>query len=133
MNNIEKHAGRLAAVLAFYEHGGAGTVPIIAASHMAGGIALAKHYAAEMLRLIGGAAVSADLRTAQDVLDWLKGRPERRFYLSEIYQRGPPAVRTATGARRAVAILLDHGHIRELKAGTDIDGTPRKEAWVLVP
>jgi hypothetical protein len=129
---LAEHAGRLAAVLAFYEHGGAGTVPTVGASHMTGGIALAKHYAAEMLRLIGGAAVSGDLRTAQDVLDWLKGRPERRFYLSEVYQRGPAAVRTAAGARRAVAILLDHGHIRELKAGTEIDGTARKEGWAVV-
>jgi hypothetical protein len=129
---LAEHAGRLAAVLAFYEHGGGGGVPTVSARHMAGGIELGQHYATEMLRLIGGADVSADLHTAQAVLDWLKGRTDRRFYLAEVYQRGPSGVRTASGARAAVQVLLDHGHVRLVRAGTQLDGTARKEAWEVV-
>ena len=40
------------------------------AEAMACGIALAQHYAAEMLRLQGGAAVSPDLRLAARLLAW---------------------------------------------------------------
>jgi hypothetical protein len=126
---MPEHAGRLAAVLAFYESGGEPVLPDVLTKHMASGIELAEHYAGEMLRLIGGAEVARDLRIAQAVLDWLKIRKESCFHLTEVYQRGPAEVRSAGAARAMVAILEDHGHVRKLKPGTVVDGTPRKEAW----
>jgi hypothetical protein len=129
---LAEHAGRLAGVLAFYARGLNGDTPEVSAEDMANGTALARYYASEMLRLIGGADVAAELRTAQAVLEWAKVRDEPRFHLAELYQGGPPAVRTAATGRRAVEILLDHGWLRALTPGTDLDHAPRKEAWELL-
>jgi hypothetical protein len=130
---LAEHAGRLAAVLAFYKHGGMGRPREVDAEHMAGGIKLARYYAGEMLRLSGAAAVATELRIAQSVLDWLKERQHRSFHLTQLYQFGPAAVRTAATARTIVVILVDHGHIRPLPRGTVVDGAPRNAVWELVP
>jgi hypothetical protein len=129
---LAEHAGRLAGVLAFFELGGGETPPEVQAHHMAGGINLAQHYAGEMLRLIGGAEVSAELRTAQAVLDWLKAQGRPKFYLAEIYQKGPASVRNAAAARAAMAELVDHGHAVKLAEGSNVDGAGRREAWAVV-
>lgn len=123
-----EHAGRLAAVLAAY----AGEDDV-SAEMMACGIALAQHYAAEMIRLKGGASIGPELRAAQRLLDWWQGRSDRAAHLAEIYQRGPASLRTAAGARAACGVLQDHGWIVELTKGTEVDGSPRREAWRLVP
>jgi hypothetical protein len=62
---MAEHAGRLAAVLSVYADADAMEVK---AEAMAGGIALAQHYGAEMLRLQGGASISPDLRLAARLL-----------------------------------------------------------------
>ncbi len=122
-----EHAGRLAAVLAAYA--GADRVT---GEAMANGITLAQHYAAEMLRLKGGAAVTPELREARRLLDWWQVRPDPRAHLAEIYQRGPGSLRTAARARAACEVLVEHGWLRELRAGTVLDDAPRKAAWELV-
>jgi hypothetical protein len=97
------------------------------------GIRLAQHYAAEMLRLVGGVAIELDLQLAQRLLAWWQARPDLRCYLAEIYQTGPSAIREAAIARRIIAILEEHRWIRRLKPGTGLDGMARRDAWVLVP
>lgn len=124
----DEHAGRLAAVLAAY----AGEREV-SAEKMACGIALAQHYAAEMIRLKGGASVSPELKGAQRLLDWWKERSDPRAHLAEIYERGPASLRTAQAARDACQTLQEHGWIKTLQAGTEFDDAPRREAWVLVP
>lgn len=121
-----EHAGRLAAVLTAY----AGEREV---SHekMACGIALAQHYAGEMIRLKGGASITPELRQAQRLLDWWKPRTNPQAHLAEIYQRGPSSLRTAQAAREACQTLQDHGWITPLKAGTELDDAPRREAWEL--
>ncbi len=99
---------------------------------MACGIALAEHYAVEMLRLAGAGAVNPDLRLADRLLRWWQERPDGRLHLATIYQRGLNAVGDAETARRIVKILTDHGHVRRLPDGTEIDGKPRRDAWELV-
>jgi hypothetical protein len=122
-----EHAGRLAAVLAAFK--GAGSVT---GEAMAAGITLAQHYAAEMLRLKGGAAVTPELREAQKLLDWWQARRDRRAHLAEIYQRGPASLRTAAKARGACDVLQEHGWIRPIQ-GAVLDDAPRREAWELLP
>ena len=129
---MAEHAGRLAAVLAFFERGSTNSLVEIDATEMAGGIDLAQYYAGEMLRLIGGAEVAGELRTAQAVLDWLRAQPQRRFHLAELYQRGPSSIRNAAAAGAAMAVLVDHGHARKLDGGAEIDGIRRRDAWEVV-
>jgi hypothetical protein len=127
---LAEHAGRLAAVLAVYADADAMEV---AGEAMACGVALAQHYAAELLRLQGASAVSPDLRLAARLLAWWQGRSDPRCHLAEIYQRGLNALGEAATARRMVGILEDHGWVRRLPDGTVLDGAPRREAWELVP
>jgi hypothetical protein len=100
---------------------------------MQSGIALATHYANEMLRLHGGASVTPELRLAQRLLTWWQAQLSPLVYLALIYQRGPGAMRDAKTARKAVEILEEHGWIERMAPGTVIDGAPRKEAWRLLP
>jgi hypothetical protein len=104
----------------------------VSAEHVRGGIALAKHYAGEMLRLIGAASITPDLRHAAALLRWWQVRRDPRVHLAEIYQLGPNALRSAKKARHAVGILEDHGWVRRL-IGEELDGMKRREAWALVP
>lgn len=123
-----EHAGRLAAVLAAYagEHD-------VSAEMMACGIVLAQHYAAEMIRLKGGASITPELTAAQRLLDWWQRRKSSAAHLAEIYQRGPASLRTAASARAACGVLEDHGWIVKLTKSTELDGSIRSEAWRLVP
>src|SRR5665213_97724 len=127
---LAEHAGRLAAVLTMYFDPDAMEVPLVA---MESGIALAKHYAYEMLRLHGGASVTPELRSAQRLLVWWQSLPSPVVYLALIYQRGPATMRDAKTARKAVEILEEHGWVERIAPGSEIDGAPRKEAWRLRP
>ena len=126
-NKLAEHAARLAAVLALVDDLEAGEV---GARHLAAGIELAQHYAAEALRLFAAAAVSQELRLAQDLLAWLLGSwPEPLVALPEIYQRGPRAIRDKRTAERLVGILEDHGWLIPVAGGAEVAGVPRREAW----
>jgi hypothetical protein len=127
---MAEHAGRLAAVLAVYDDPEAMEVPPAA---MAGGIALAQHYAQEMLRLAGVASINPDLRLAHRLLVWWREQGGRDLHLAAIYQRGPNALRDAATARRVMRLLEEHGYAEPLPPATEVDGAPRKEAWELSP
>jgi hypothetical protein len=100
---------------------------------MACGIMLAQHYAAELLRLQGACAVAPDLRLAHQLLAWWQRQPDPRCHLAAVYQRGPNPLRDSATARRIVDILEKHGQVRHLPAGTMLEGSPRRDAWELVP
>lgn len=129
-SKMAEHAGRLAAVLEVYSD--PETIEV-SADAMANGITLATYYASEMKRLADGASVAPDLKLARRLLEWWQecGRPKR--HLSEIYQRGPGALRDSAAAKRIVAILEDHGWITRLPPGVMLDGSPRRDAWELAP
>lgn len=127
---MAEHAGRLAATLTVYANPDAMEVD---AEAMACGITLAQHYGTEMLRLKGGAAISRNLKSADQLKTWWQARPNPECHLAAIYQMGPGALRDADGARRVVNILEEHGWVRRLPLGTVVDGSPRRDAWVLVP
>jgi hypothetical protein len=125
-----EHAGRLAAVLATYADPDAREV---SAKHVACGVELAQHYAAEMLRLIGAASVAPELRQADALLQWWRGRAGPRLHLAEIYQFGPNVFRSAASARAAVTTLVEHGWARRLPPDVVLGGVPQRKAWELVP
>ncbi len=129
-SKMAEHAGRLAAILELY---GDPEAIEVSAEAMANGITLARYYGAEMRRLADGASVAPDLKLARRLLEWWQagGKPKR--HLSEIYQRGPGALRDSAAAKRIVAILEDHGWITRLPPGVMLDGSPRRDAWELAP
>jgi hypothetical protein len=128
-NKLPEHASRLAGVLTLVRDIEAGE---IASAEMAAGIVLAQHYAAEALRLDGGCRISADLRLAQRVLDWLLRWRESAISLVDLYQRGPGAIRDSAAARKVVAALEEHGWLLRIREGAVIAGERRREAWRIV-
>jgi hypothetical protein len=127
---LAEHAGRLAAVLAAYRD--PETVEV-AAGDMAAATELAKHYANELMRLQGIASIQPDLRLAERLLAWWTARPNPRAHLAEVYQTGPHSIRDAKTAKRVISILEESGWITRLPARTMLDGSPRRDAWALVP
>jgi hypothetical protein len=52
-----------------------------------------------------------------------------RRCLAAIYQRGLNAIVDAATARSIVGVLEEHGYVRRLPAGMELDGAPRRDAW----
>lgn len=129
-NKLPEHAARLAAVLTLVRDIEAGE---IAPAELAAGIELAQHYAGEALRLHGGSLISDELRTAQQVLDWLLRRwTETAISLPDLYQRGPTVIRDAKAARKVVTVLEEHGWLVRLSNCAEITGPDRRQTWRVV-
>lgn len=134
-NKLPEHAARLAAILTLVENIDAGE---ISGHQMAAGIELAKHYAAEAIRLFGASAIHTDLILAQRLSAWLRGVWKERetnglVSLPDIYQRAPiTAIRDMSSARRIMSVLEAHGHVIEKGSG-EVAGEKRRETWMVVP
>ena len=123
-----EHAARIAGVLAVLDDPDTREV---SGEHMAHGAALVEHYLAEALRLQAVGAVNGELRLAQRLLDWLRQRwREPAVALTEIYQRGPSAIRDRAKAKRAVDVLVEHGWLVEAGEG-EVAGEKRRQTWRL--
>ena len=129
-SKMPEHAGRLAAVIQVMDDP---HTMEVSRGAMRNGITLARHYAAELLRLKDAASVQPDLLLAARLLAWWQARPDSRCHLAIIYQLGPYAVRDAATARRIVGVLEDHRWVRRLDPGAIVDGAARRDAWELVP
>ena len=113
-NKIGEHAGRLAAVLAFYRDP---NVAEITEDDLAPGIQLAQWYLEEALRLADAGSVSEEVSQAEELLTWLQvkwpGLCSDGFAclvsLPDIYQRGPNVIRDKAAARTTADVLVDHG------------------------
>jgi hypothetical protein len=105
----------------------------IGADEIRGGFALAEHYAAEALRLLGTSRISVDLRLAQKLLDWLLYQwTEPAISLPDIYQRSLNAIGDKATATKVVAILEDHGWLDRIPQGAVVAGQRRRDAWRIV-
>ncbi len=85
----------------------------VSESHVDRAAALMQHYLGEALRLWGTGQVSAELKLAQEVLNWLRDKmgPGRAIPLADIYRNGPAAIRSAGTARRVMQLLTHHGWV----------------------
>lgn len=128
-SKVAEHAGRLGAILALYADPDATEV---SAEAMKGGIALARHYAAEMLRLEGTAGINEELRRADELRRWWEATGEQAMHLARAYQSGPNCLRNSATARAAFLTLEEHGYAVAIRTGTIVDGKARREAWRLV-
>jgi hypothetical protein len=131
-NKLPEHSVRLAAILTLAQDLEAGEIP----KHtMAQGIELAHYYANEALRIYASSKVSADLKTAEHLLNWLQTGWSREkgnlISVPDIYQHGPSAIRDSKVARRMVAILLEHGWLHSAGRG-EIQGKSREEVYRIV-
>jgi hypothetical protein len=129
-NKLAEHAARLAGVLTLVRDLYASDVSV---EELRAGIALAEHYAAEALRLFGTARISAELRLAKRLLDWLLNVwPEKNISLPDIYQRSLNAIGDKASAEKLVTILEDHGWLVRIPQGGVVAGQRRRDAWRII-
>lgn len=100
----------------------------IDSSHIDRAALLLQHYLAEAMRLWGAGHVSAELKLAQEVLNWLRDKmgPGRVIPMADIYRKGPTAIRSAGAARKVLQVLVQHGWVMPAEHPT------AKEAFQLV-
>ena len=129
-NKLPEHATRLAAVLCL---SGDVEADAVSGEHMAAGIEIAEHYAAEAMRLHFSGMVDSNKRQALDALHWLQTAwPENHISLPDLYQRGPVTIREKAKAKAVVSILEDHGWLHPVANGATINGQFRRDAWLIV-
>ena len=129
-NKLSEHAARIAGVLTLIEEPSA-----LAINSEAFGRAtiIAEYFAGEALRLFDARMASPGIRLADALLTWLHNKwPEPFIGLKVIYQRGPNLIREAEVARKAVAILEEHGWLERKPKGTKVADAVVKEAWRVI-
>lgn len=101
-----EHISRLAGTFAVFEGESS-----IHEEHIDRAALLVQHYLAEAVRLWGAGQDTIELKMAKDLLDWFihKVGPMRIVPLADIYRNGPPSLRSASTARQAMRILVQHG------------------------
>jgi len=128
-----EHALRLAGTLALVDNIDA---TFISLDHSKAGITLGQFYLAEALRLFHSAKTNPDILLTEKVLTWLKTRTGSRPQLVSlpcVYRTGPNAVRDKATAARCMAFLADHGWVRLVEGGAEIDGKKRRQVWEVYP
>jgi hypothetical protein len=127
-NKAAEHAARLAGVLTLVK---CVTAHEIDEAHMQAGIALVEFYLTETVRLFAAGGLDPDVVLAEKLLAWAQSHA--CIYLRQVYQYGPNAIRDAKVAKRIVGILEDHGWLRRIVGGMEIDGAQRRDVWRVMP
>ncbi len=101
-----EHLIRIAGVLALFEDP---SVTEISVKYVERAKAIVDYYLSERLRLDSYCCVDQTLFTAQKVLDWAKNRGKEGVKLQDLYQNGPPEVRSKDKAMAILKKLEEHG------------------------
>ena len=126
-NKAGEHALRLAGILALYDNLDAGGIDY---DHVSAGIALTEHYLHEALRMAEAANDDPRLAAAEKLREW--SQQYEYVHSLQIYQLGPYAIRSAAAAKDAAAILAEHGWLRAVPAGMELDGAHRRNVWEVI-
>ena len=124
-----EHALRIAGILALVGDPEAGELN---EATIGSGVELARFYLGETLRLHQAAATNPTLIEAGNLLQWLKTRGPF-VALPDIYQYGPAKVRDKVTAKRLMEVLEQHGWVRRVQGGAEINGTRRRDVWEVRP
>jgi len=128
-SKLPENAARIAGTLALAANASATTIE---PGTLAAAIDLAKYYLAEAVRLIAAGGIDPELRTAEQLRQWLLEQPGNVIGCRTIYQNGPRSIRQASKARAAMKLLVEDGWARPLPEGAPIDGVLHREAWEIV-
>lgn len=130
-NKLSEHAVRLAGVIQLVEAPQAGSV---GGEVMERGIALARFYVGEALRLFHTGAIPPEVAQAELLLSWLHTEWGKSLVgIGHVYQRGPNSIRTKGKARAAINVLEEHGWLHTVTDGAEIDGKRHRDAWRIIP
>lgn len=122
---------RIAGIFAFAEQLSI-EKPQIMLEHIERAITIVEFYLNEALRIVGCSSSDPDIALAIQTLEWLrKERVGVTFPLSEVYQYGPTAIRSANKAKSIMQILKNHEYVEE-SSNVEIHGCRVRSAWRLV-
>lgn len=126
-----EQALRIAGCLAFLDNPQAS---LIDGPTMERGKALALWYADEMLRIRLDDMASAEILSAEKLLNWLHGKGVATTCVRQVQRGGPNDMREAARIRKAFAILIEHGWLVPIPGGAEVWITGQttaksKEAW----
>lgn len=132
VGKLPEMAARMAANVTVFEQGVQATE--IDALAIDRGIALARFYLSEALRLFGHTRHPAIYEDAQKLSDWLRTKwDEKLISVTAISARGPSAFRNRSDYIRDMIVLLTrHNHLTELPSGGMVSGKKARVAWRVV-
>lgn len=129
-NKLGEHAARLATVLVVAQDPLASEVNSI---NMENGIALAKYYASEAVRMCEEGNVDKQILLAERLLNWLYQNWEQNcISLPDIYQRSLSIVNSKKKAIPLIELLEEHGWLVRIKEGQILEGKFRRDVWRIV-
>ncbi|WP_172704863.1 YfjI family protein [Sphingomonas sp. LH128] len=125
-SKMAQHALRLAAVVSYFEGGEHVVRDGISVPAMRAGIALGQYYLSEALRLFNAGSVDEDSENAQTLVEFV--RKERLACVGKrwLSQHAPKNVRPAVVLTRAIQLLLDAGHLVQVKGGGEFKARSTK-------
>lgn len=116
-SKMAQHALRLAAVVSYFEGGENVVRDGISLAAMNAGIALGQYYLSEALRLFNAGSVDEDSENAQTLVEFVRKEKLPTVGKRWLSQNAPKSVRPAVVLARAIQLLLDAGHLVEVKGG----------------
>jgi len=119
-----EHALRVAGVLTLVDDLTAGEIRV---KQIEAGITLVQFYPAEALRLVEAGTANPDLILAEKLLAW--AQQSEHIYPLRICQYGPNGIRDKQTAHRIASILEEHGWLRRVAGGLELDGAYRRDVW----
>lgn len=126
-SKAQEQAARIGGILTLWEDLNAQEVR---ADTMADAIRLAEFYLSEAARLAHGAIIPPDIAQAEKLRCWIVDSwHEPEILLSDILQYGPNCLRDRKVAKQATSVLTQSDWLVPLKAGTEVRGKARKEAY----
>lgn len=125
-SKMAQHALRLAAVVAYYQSGDKLIRDGISADAMKAGIALGQYYLAEALRLFNAGSVDEDSDNAHALVEFIRKEKLDRVGKRWLSRNAPKNVRPATVLARALFLLVEQGHLNEIKGGGEFKARGEK-------
>ena len=126
---MAEHAGRIAAVLAWWEDQDAHDID---AETMRNAIQIVDWFGKEALRLHNSGRISQETMDAEKLRQWFfKKWLKPNISIPDICHDGPNSLRVASHAKKLVKVLVDHGWLVPIPGGAVVNGVRRREAWTI--
>jgi hypothetical protein len=116
-SKMAQHALRLAAVVSYFEGGENVVRDGISLAAMNAGIAMGEFFLSEALRLFNAGSVDEDSDNAHTLVEFIRKEQLEKVGKRWLSRNAPKNVRPAVVLRRAIELLIDQGHLVELKGG----------------
>jgi hypothetical protein len=116
-SKMAQHALRLAAVISYFEGGENTARDGITPAAMGAGIALGEFYLSEALRLFNAGAIDEDSDNAQILVEFIRKEKLVAVGRRWLNRNAPKNVRPAKTLDRALFLMVEQGHLVELKGG----------------